>query len=178
MKYSLTRLVEVALVPLAAAIVFIEQTLIRLLNAGMETLARWTPIARFEGWLVRQPPWVAFLSFVAPSILILPIKLSALMFVAHRKFGMAIAAVIIGKILATAIVARLYRILRPTLMTIGWFAAADTWFFHWRDQAYAFVRSLPAWQKAASLVERSRVWLAESFPELYAYRARKKPGAN
>lgn len=176
MKDRLKYLLELALVPVAAGIVFFEQTLIRWLNVGMAALARWTPVARLEAWLIRQPPWVAFLSFVAPSILILPIKLSALMFVAHKQFGMAVGAVIVGKILATAIVARLYRILRPTLMTIGWFAAADTWFFHWRDQAYAFVRSLPAWQKAEALVARVRAWAAERFPELTAHRARKKSG--
>lgn len=142
--------------PLAAAVLFIEQTLIALLNLAMAALARWTPIARIEAWLLRQPPWVAFLSFVAPSILILPIKLSALFFAAHHKYGMAVGAVVVGKILATAIVARLYRILRPTLMTIRWFAAADTWFFHWRDEAYAFVRSLPAWQKASAIVARAK----------------------
>lgn len=160
MKGPLKHLLELVLVPLAAAIVFVEQTLIALLNLAMAALARWTPIARIEAWLVRQPPWVAFLSFIAPSILILPIKLSAVLFVTHRKFGMAVGAVIVGKVLATAIVARLYRILRPTLMTLRWFAAADTWFFHWRDQAYAFVRALPAWQKVAALVARARAWLA------------------
>ena len=50
--------------------------------------------------------------------------------------------------LGTAVLARLYRILRPTLMTIPWFAKADTWFFYWRDQAYAFVKSLAAWKRA------------------------------
>lgn len=160
MNGRLTHLVEVLVVPLAAAVVFIEQTLIALLNFAMAALARWTPIARLEAWLVRQPPWIAFLSFVAPSILILPIKLSALFFAANHKYGMAVGAVVVGKILATAIVARLYRILRPTLMTIGWFATADSWFFHWRDEAYAFVRSLPAWQKAIVIVSRAKMWVS------------------
>jgi hypothetical protein len=157
MNGRLTHLVEVLVVPVAAAVVFVEQTLIGLLNLGTAALARWTPIARIEAWLIRQPPWIAFLSFVGPSILILPIKLSALFFATHHKYGMAVGAVVVGKILATAIVARLYRILRPTLMTIRWFAAADTWFFHWRDEAYAFVRSLPAWQKASAVVSRAKI---------------------
>jgi hypothetical protein len=161
MNGRLTHLVEVLVVPLAAAVVFIEQTLIALLNLATAALARWTPIARIEAWLVRQPPWIAFVSFVAPSILILPIKLSALLFAAHHKYGMAVGAVAVGKILATAIVARLYRILRPTLMTIRWFAAADTWFFRWRDEAYAFVRSLPAWQKASAIVSRAKMWVSK-----------------
>jgi hypothetical protein len=165
MKGRLKHIVEALIVTLAATVVFIEQTLIALLNVFTAALARWTPIARIEAWLMRQPPWVAVISFVAPSILILPIKFSALLFVAHRKYGMALGAVIVGKMLATAIVARLYRILRPTLMSLRWFAAADTWFFHWRDEAYAYVRALPSWQKAAALMGRVRAWLAEyGFP--------------
>jgi hypothetical protein len=161
MKSSLKRALELLIVPLAAAVVFFEQTLIRMLNAITAVVARWAPIAALEAWLRKQPSWIAMLAFVAPSILILPIKFSAIFFVAHRHFMMAIAAVVIGKVLATAIVARLYVVLRPTLMKIGWFARLDTWFFFWRDRAYAYVRALPAWQKAKAAIDRMRLRLME-----------------
>jgi hypothetical protein len=164
LKYAL----ELLIVPLAAAVVFFEQTLIRVLNAITAVIARWAPIAAIEVWLKKQPPWVAVIAFVMPSILILPIKFSAIFFAAHRHYAMAIAAVVIGKMLATAIVARLYVVLRPTLMTIGWFARLDTWFFFWRDRAYAFVRSLPAWQKAKAAIDRMRLRLVELFSGLFA----------
>jgi hypothetical protein len=161
MESPLKRALELLIVPLAAAVVFFEQTLIRMLNAITAVVARWAPIAALEAWLRKQPPWIAVLAFVAPSILILPIKFSAIYFVAHRHFMMAIVAVVIGKVLATAIVARLYVVLRPTLMTIGWFARLDTWFFFWRDRAYAYVRALPAWQKAKAAIDRMRLRLME-----------------
>ena len=168
MKAHLKYALELLLVPLAAAVVFFEQTLIRWLNAITAALARWAPIAALEAWLKKQPPYIALMAFVMPSILILPIKLSAIYFVTHHMFMTAIAAVVIGKILATAIVARLYVVLRPTLMTIGWFARADTWFFYWRDRAYAFVRALPAWQKAKAAISRMRLRLMELFSALFA----------
>ena len=168
MKSPLKHALELLIVPLAAAIVFFEQVLIGMLNTITAVVARWTPIAAIEAWLIRQPPRVALVAFVMPSILILPIKFSALFFAAHHKFGIVIAAVVIGKMLATAIVARLYVVLRPTLMTIGWFARADTWFFFWRDRAYAFVRSLPPWQKAKAVIDRARLWLAELVSAIFA----------
>jgi hypothetical protein len=168
MGRHLKRALELILVPVAAAIVFFEQVLIRWLNAMTAVVARWAPIAGLEAWLRRQPPWLALLAFVMPSILILPIKFSAIYFAAHRMFFAAIAAVVIGKMLATAIVARLYIVLRPTLMTIGWFARLDTWFFFWRDRAYAFVRGLPAWQKAKALIDRARLRLMELVSALFA----------
>ncbi len=168
MKHHLKRGLELLVIPLAAAIVFIEQTLIRMLNVITAAVARWGPIAAIEAWLVKQPPWIALPAFVMPSILILPIKFSAIFFAAHHRFVEALAAVVIGKMLATAIVARLYVVLRPTLMTIGWFARADTWFFYWRDQAYAFVRALPAWQKAKAAIDRTRLWLTGLVSGLFA----------
>jgi hypothetical protein len=168
MKPSLKRALELLIIPLAAAVVFFEQTLIRMLNAITAVVARWAPIAALEAWLRKQPPWIAVLAFVAPSILILPIKFSAIFFVAHRHFMMAIAAVVIGKVLATAIVARLYVVLRPTLMTIGWFARLDTWFFFWRDRAYAYVRAIPAWQKAKAVIDGMRLRLMELVSAIFA----------
>jgi hypothetical protein len=168
MKSSLKYALELLIVPVAAAVVFVEQTLIRVLNAITAVIARWAPIAALETWLKKQPPKIALLAFVTPSILILPIKFSAIYFAAHRHFLMAIAAVVIGKVLATAIVARLYVVLRPTLMTIGWFAKVDTWFFYWRDRAYAFVRALPAWQKAKAGIDRLRLRVMELFSGLFA----------
>ena len=157
MKQQLKRALEIAIVPLAAAIVFFEQTLIKYLNVAMAAVAQWPPIAQLEAWLVRLPPYAALAAFVAPSILILPIKLVALWFAAMGLYGPALGTLIVGKMLGTAVLARLYRILRPTLMTIPWFAKADTWFFYWRDEAYAFVKSLPAWKRLSAMVQQLRV---------------------
>ena len=168
MKQHLKRALQMALVPLAAAIVFFEQTLIRYLNRVTAAIAAWPPIARLEAWLVRLPPYWALLTFAAPSILILPVKLSAFWFGMHHHYGLAFGSVMLGKLLGTAILARLYRILRPSLMTIAWFAWADTKFFAWRDRAYAFVKAMPAWQKAAALVRAMRARMSELVSALFA----------
>ncbi len=171
MKQKLKYLLEVALVPVAAGIIFFEQVLIRYLNRVTAAFARLPWIARFEAWLVTLPPWAALLAFAMPSILILPIKVSAFWFAMHGRYGLSALSVIVGKLLATAILARLYRILRPVMMTVRWFAWADGQFFYWRDRAYAFVRALPAWQKAAALVVRARAWLKKFRRSLQAGKA-------
>ena len=103
----------------------------------------------------------AVLVFVAPSLLVVPIKLSAVWFAFHHRYSLAVASLVVGKILATALVARLYQVLRPTLVTIGWYRRAETWVFAWRDRLYAFVRALPAWQQATAMVRRTRHWMRE-----------------
>ncbi len=168
MNQRLKRALEHLLVPFAAAIVFIEQVLIEYLNVAMAAFARLPWVARLEAWLLTLPPYGALATFAAPSILILPIKFGAVWFATHHRFSLAFATLLAGKVLATAIVARLYRILRPKLMAIAWFAWADTHFFLWRDRAYAYVRSLPSWQAAKALIDRSRAWLAELVSGLFA----------
>lgn len=168
MNPRLKRGLELLLVPIAAAIVFFEQFLIKYLNVAMAAFARLPWVARFEAWLATLPPWGAFIAFIGPSTLILPVKLSAVWFVMHGYYTTAVVVVVAAKLVATALLARLYRILRPTLMTIGWYARVDTWFFVWRDWIYAFVRALPAWQKARELVQGIRAWLRALVSGLFA----------
>jgi hypothetical protein len=161
MKRHLKHLLDLAIVPVVAAVVFIEDVLLHYLGLAMAALAKWPPVARLEAWLRRLPTWAALLAFVAPSALVLPVKLSAVWFALHHRYGLSIASVVIGKMLATALVARLYRVLHPTLMTMPWFLRAETWLFAWRDRLYAFMRALPAWQRAAAIIQRARAWLRQ-----------------
>lgn len=159
MKDHLNRALEILLVPIAAAIVFFEEVLLRYLGLAMVVLARWEPVARVELWLTRLPPWAALAAFVAPSALVFPIKLGAVWLLLQGKFFWAGVAIGSGKIVATALVARLYKVLRPTLVRLPWYLGAETSVFAFRDRIYAFVRALSAWEAAARLVRRAKAWL-------------------
>jgi len=161
MKRHLKRALEVLLVPVAAAVVFFEDVLLHYLGLAMAAIARWPPIARIETWLVGLPPWAALIAFVAPSTLVLPVKLAAVWFAMQGKFVLATGAIVLGKVVATALVARLYKILRPTLLQLSWYLRAETWLFDFRDRVYGFVRALPAWQAAATAIRRAKAWLVE-----------------
>lgn len=161
MKRHLKRALEVLLVPIAAAIVFIEDVLLHYLGLAMAAIARWPPIARIESWLAGLPPWAALIAFLAPSTLVLPVKLAAVWFALQGKFVLATVAIVLGKVVATALIARLYKILRPTLLRLSWYLRAETWLFDFRDRVYGFVRALPAWQAVAAVIRRARAWLAE-----------------
>lgn len=168
MKHHLKRALELILMPVAAAIVFIEDVLLHYLGVAMAAFAKWPPVARLEAWFARLPPWAALIAFVAPSTLVLPIKLAAVFFALHGKLALATASILLGKMLATALVARLYKILRPTLVTMPWFLVSETWLFRWRDRLYAFVRALPAWQKMKAMIVRLRTWLSGLVAGLFA----------
>jgi hypothetical protein len=160
-KHHLKYALELLLVPIAAAIVFIEETLLHYLGLAMAAIAKWPPVAALERWLRSLPPWAALLAFCGPSLLVVPVKLSAVWFALHHRYGLSVLSVVVGKMLATALVARLYVVLRPSLVKMGWYLRAETWLFSWRDRLYAFVRALPAWQKGKALVQRVRRWMRE-----------------
>lgn len=161
MKRPFKRAFELMFVPLAAAIVFVEDVLLHYLGVAMAAVARWPPVARLEHWLRQLPPWAALVVFIAPSTLVLPIKLGAVWLALEGKYVLAGVFVVTGKIVATALIARLYKVLRPTLLRVSWYLRAENWLFDWRDRIYAFVRAMPAWQAAASLVRQAKAWLAE-----------------
>ena len=158
-KRHLKRALELVLVPLAAAYVFLEETLLHYMGLAMAAIGRWPPVARLEAWLRGLPPWAAMLTFLAPIVLLFPVKLAAIWFAVHGKFTWSLASLVIGKVVTTALIARLYGLLRPTLATVGWYCRAEVWVFHFRDRVYAFVRALPAWQKAKALVRQAKVWV-------------------
>ena len=161
MKDHLKRALEILFVPIAAAIVFFEEVLLHYLGVAMARLARWEPVRRIEAWLAGLPPWAALIAFVAPSTLVLPVKLAAVWFALEGRFGLAMGSIVVGKIVATALVARLYKVLLPTLLRLSWYLAVETWLFAFRDKIYAFVRDLPAWQAASALVRRAKGWLRQ-----------------
>jgi hypothetical protein len=88
------------------------------------------------------------------------VKLAAVWFALHGQFALATLSIVIGKTVATALVARLYKVLRPTLLRLSWYLGAETWLFAWRDRIYGFVRALPLWQAAVAASRQARAWLA------------------
>ena len=168
LKRQLKRALELLFVPIAAALVFFEDVLLHYLGVAMAALARLPWIARMEAWLARLPPPAALVAFVAPSTLVLPVKLAAFWFALNGKLALATVSIVVGKVIATALVARLYKILRPTLVTMPWFLASEACVFRWRDRLYGFVRQLQVWQRITAMVQRMRAWLSGLVAGLFA----------
>ena len=111
LKYAL----ELLFVPVAAAIVFIERrsaALSRASHGGPGEMAAGRPHSRAgcAGCRRGRRCW----PFVAPSLLVMPVKLCRCLVCPPRtQYALSLASVVIGKMLATALVARLYRVLRP-----------------------------------------------------------------
>jgi hypothetical protein len=118
-------------------------------------LVRWRPWARLEAAVAGLPPYAALVVFALPSLLLMPLKFLALFLIAKGQLVLAGLLFAGAKVVATALVARLFMLTRPALMRIGWFAWGYERFMPWKEALEAYVRSSYVWRVG-------RVWKARA----------------
>jgi hypothetical protein len=111
-----------------------------------------------ENWARRLPPYGALALFLVPSVVLFPLKMLALYWLASGQKILGISTIFAAKVMGTALVARIFQLTREALLTIGW--------CHWlfdkisalRAAAYGVWRSFPVvrWWKARWAKEKAR----------------------
>ena len=134
-----------------ALLILLEEWGWRPLADLLGRLARWRPWARLETAIARLPPYAALFVFVVPSALLLPLKFLALFLIAQGQFVLAALLFAGAKVVATALVARVFMLTQPALMQIGWFAWAYDTIMPWKEALVERVRASWVWRV-------SRVW--------------------
>ncbi len=144
------RLRHAAIAPLALLIAFEEW--------GWEPLARLTAcVARLpllawgERRILALPPYGALTLFALPWLLLLPLKLLALGLIGSGHILLGAAAVLVVKVIGTAVVARLFTLAKPALMRLPWFASAYARWRAWKDGVLEQLRASRAWARGRAL---------------------------
>jgi len=145
------------LVYLAAMVLLVEEwcwdTGMRLARA----LARWPALAAVEARVRTLPPYAALCAFVLPGLLLLPVKLLALLAIAHGHALSGIAAIVLAKVGGAAVVARIYVLTVPTLLAVGWFARCHGRFMVAKRRCLDYWRTSHAYGLAARALRGRRV---------------------
>lgn len=141
---------------LLALIIVFEEWGWRPLAELLGRLARWRPWAAVESVIIRLPPYAALVVFALPSTLLLPLKFLAIFLVAKGQVVAAGLLFIAAKVVATALIARLFLLTQPALMQIGWFAWAHDTVMPWKDALVARVHASWPWRAGRVLKERAR----------------------
>ncbi|MFT3730457.1 MAG: hypothetical protein QM780_03385 [Hyphomicrobium sp.] len=131
---------------IAALIILFEEWGWRPLSNLIGRLAAFAPIAALERLLARLPPYAALVALALPASLLFPLKLLAIWLLANEHFFSATLLFVGAKIASTALIARIFILVKPALMQIGWFAAAYNRFVPWKDALYAQIRASWAWR--------------------------------
>ncbi len=109
-------------------------------------LARWAPLRGLEARIAALPPYAALAVFVLPSLALLPVKLAALWLIGHGHALAGAGVIVAAKLLGTAVLARLFSLTQPALMTLPWFARAYARWTAWKAELFAWVRASWAWR--------------------------------
>lgn len=143
---------------LAALIVLFEEWGWRPLARFMAWLATFSPWAAVETWIKGLPPYASLAVFALPSLLLFPLKFVSLWLIAQGKLLSASALFVAAKMVSTAWIARVFMLTKPTLMQIGWFARAYTWFMPWKEHVFAVIRSSWVWRYGRMVKTRVKMW--------------------
>jgi hypothetical protein len=143
-------------VVLAASLFLFEEVGWELLQRMMHALSRLPVVARVEGWITRLGPYPALALFLVPIILLEPLKLLALWLIATGHFLLGATVIVFAKLFSTALVARLFHLSRPALLSLAWFRRLFEWTLGTRDRLYEGVKAMPAYRSAHRAVERTK----------------------
>jgi hypothetical protein len=177
MRRFLKRFATPPLIVIAALVVLLEETLIVWLQRLMAAMAALRWIAMLEARAARLGPYPALFLFLVPAIMVFVVELGGIWLATQGRIALGATVTLVGKLIGTALAARLYNILHPTLVTLDWFARAETWVFGWRDRLYGIVKAMPAWQATMAWVHRLRAavrsWFDRSRRTLRGWVARR-----
>ncbi|MDC8759291.1 hypothetical protein [Janthinobacterium fluminis] len=163
--YKFRRWLFAPLVYLAAICLLFEECL---WDAGarlMRRLAQFPPLRALEARIARLPPYWALAVFALPAVLLFPVKVLALLAIAHGHAFSGVGVIVLAKVGGAAAVARLYALTRPALLSLPWFARWHGKFIAVKDRWIARLRATRAWRRvdgmAAQLAAaRRRYWAA------------------
>jgi hypothetical protein len=132
----------------AVALVFlIEEWLWNRLKQAMALLGRLPGLRRLERGIAGLPPAWAAVVFLAPSTLILPIKLFAVKMIVTGHIMSGAGVILAAKIAATALFARVFVLTQPALMRLQWFVRLHAAVLRWRVRAHGQIEAHPLWRR-------------------------------
>lgn len=162
---TLKRIITAPFVFVAAIIILLEDWLwddLQRIAAAIGSL----PIFRqIERLIVKLPRAGALALFLVPSAVLIPVKLLALYFISRSHTVIGLGIIVGAKIAGTALVARLFTLTKPKLLTFGWFAWAYERLLAFKARVYTAIKSSAVYNwlhaKLVPFRDAFRVWRAE-----------------
>jgi hypothetical protein len=157
----LKRMLAAPFVLIAAIIVLFEEWLWDDLQRFAAAIGRLPLLRQVESFIAGLPPYAALAFFGAPSLLLIPVKLAALYFIAHGQPLLGLTTVIAAKIAGTALVARIFVLTQPNLLRIGWFEWLYTRFIDFKVRLHVAIKSTGLYRAVHRLHLQMRAAFAE-----------------
>ena len=144
---KMTRRLFALLIYPIAILLLIEDWLWDVTARALRWLSALPLINALEKQISRLPPYAALTAFILPALMLLPLKIFALLALAHGHTILGISIIFAAKVSSAALSARLYQLTRPSLMTLAWFARWSNAFIAFKNRLIAKLHATAAWRK-------------------------------
>ncbi len=169
-KKRLGRVLLAPLIYLAALLLLLEDWLWDLGSRMIARIASWPPLARIESWIRALSPYQALTLFLLPAILLFPVKLLALYAITQGHALAGVGVILAAKVGGAAVVARLYSLTRPTLLSLPWFARWHDAFMDFKNRWVTALRETRAMRVIRSVAGAVRRRVSAARAKFKAWR--------
>lgn len=145
------RLATPPLVALAIVLVLAEEYLWRGLRRLGEAVGRLSMVHAVETRIAALPPTAALAMLLAPTTLVVPVKLAAVWLIAMGHVLSGCAIILAAKVLGTALLARLYTLCEPVLRGLPWFERWRARVLDARNWAHRKLEATAAWRAVRAI---------------------------
>jgi hypothetical protein len=101
-----------------------------------------TGLASIRRRIQQLGPYQSLALMLLPIIVVEPLKIVALLVAGHGHWLSGTGILIAAYVVSLFFVERLFKVVKPKLMTLSWFATPWIWFSSWRDKIWALLRTL------------------------------------
>lgn len=143
------------LIWLAVAVLLLEEWLWERSAYWLGRLAVRLRLSALEARIARLSSWPALIALALPSLVILPAKVAGLTLLAHGHVLASVGVLVTAKLAGTALLARVFALVRPQVLRLRWAAAVHRAVTHWLAWAHAWLDAMPAVREARA---RLRAW--------------------
>ncbi|MDB5562166.1 MAG: hypothetical protein JWN11_1584 [Hyphomicrobiales bacterium] len=141
----------------------IDAILTLLLWPAIAQLSRLRLFQRLGEGIARLPPYVVLVLLAIPFILIEPVKVFAVYWIASGHLMQGPVLLVAAYVLSILICDRIYHAGHAKLMQIGWFKTLMDWLIGLRNRGVGWIKSRPAWVAVSQAVANLRRRVVAAF---------------
>jgi cytochrome b subunit of formate dehydrogenase len=108
-------------------------------------------LERFEQWLRQTTPTLALVAFCIPILIVLPINFVAFGLLAQGLILKSILMEALAKLLATLLIARVFALTKPQLLTFSFLRITYTTIMRWLQWAHQKIIEINAYRWAKQI---------------------------
>ena len=143
---KIRRLLLAPLTWLAAIVFLIEEAIWDWTAAIMARLGAMLLVRAIEKRITTLHPGWALVTFLLPSLILIPAKLIGLHAIAAGHWLIGSTVFVLAKLMGMALFSRIFNLTRPALMQLGWFARLYAFVMHYRNRIHAYLDNWAAYQ--------------------------------